>query len=183
MLFSFNVFAACSDFSARGLTDEQTQQIRVNCEQMRLETVKSAKSVITGSDISRDDVSAWAGIAKEFGQALGVAAKEVGISVNEFMQTPAGYLAVALIVWSMAGNHIIALVLILLLTWLFIFINKRLWFSHAEYVEKSFLGFKWNKKVNHYLTYRNMVDTSIFISVVSVMILCGSVALIFANIN
>jgi hypothetical protein len=45
--------------------------------------------------------------AEGFAKALAIAAKELGITINEFLATPAGKLTAALIIWKVAGVAII----------------------------------------------------------------------------
>jgi hypothetical protein len=45
--------------------------------------------------------------AEGFAKALAIAAKELGITINEFLATPAGKLTAALIIWKVAGAAIV----------------------------------------------------------------------------
>lgn len=58
-----------------------------------------------------ENVSAYAEVAKGVAEAIGIAAREVGIAVDEFVKTDTGKLTVALIVWHVAGDDIISIVI------------------------------------------------------------------------
>lgn len=49
----------------------------------------------------------WSEAAKGFAQALGIAAKELGIAANDFLDSPAGYLLAAILLFNYAGGAII----------------------------------------------------------------------------
>ena len=49
----------------------------------------------------------WANVGSSIGQAFGSAAKEVGIAINDFANSPVGRVAMALIVWHFIGGALI----------------------------------------------------------------------------
>ncbi len=63
--------------------------------------------------------SAWgtqaAAAAEGFAKAIGIAARELGVTVNEFLKTDAGKLAALIIVWKMIGASLVKLVMGLLI--------------------------------------------------------------------
>lgn len=66
------------------------------------------KNIITTAN--EDKVERWVKIGTNIGQGLAGAAKEVGVAVNEFSNTPVGQLTMALIVWHMVGNVIVHII-------------------------------------------------------------------------
>lgn len=52
-------------------------------------------------------VDQWLNIGERIGKMIGGAAKEVGVAVNDFVKTPVGMTAMALIVWHYMGGVII----------------------------------------------------------------------------
>ena len=57
--------------------------------------------------LTEDRVEKWVKIGSNIGQGLAGAAKEVGVAVNDFSQTPVGQLTMLLIVWHMIGAQLI----------------------------------------------------------------------------
>lgn len=62
------------------------------------------------SDTTVDNVDRWVKIGSNIGMGLAGAAKEVGVTVNEFATTPVGQMTTLLIVWHMIGVQLIHLV-------------------------------------------------------------------------
>lgn len=155
----------------RGVPDEFAQKLKVECEQMKLaaEATTSAANAITPERLSE-----WAQISEQFAKALGIAAREVGVSVNEFMGTPAGIITTAVILWSVLGQDVLALLGMICITSLLIWWNKRLWFSHYE--RTPVVEGKWfnsgGKEEVRYLKWANMEDGGIFLSVISCAVYC-----------
>lgn len=54
-----------------------------------------------------EKVDQWLNIGERIGKMIGGAAKEIGVAVNEFVKTPVGLTAMALIVWHYMGGVII----------------------------------------------------------------------------
>ena len=54
-----------------------------------------------------DKVDQWLNIGERIGKMIGGAAKEVGVAVNDFVKTPVGITAMALIVWHYMGSMIV----------------------------------------------------------------------------
>jgi hypothetical protein len=76
-----------------------------------------------------EKVSQWVDIGERIGKMIGGVAKEVGVAVNEFVQTPVGKMAMVIIVWHYMGSvliHVVAGLLILVLGLSFIlYMTKR----------------------------------------------------------
>lgn len=54
-----------------------------------------------------EKVDQWLNIGERIGKMIGGAAKEVGVAVNDFVKTPVGLTAMALIVWHYMGGVIV----------------------------------------------------------------------------
>jgi len=67
---------------------------------------EAAKVVATSTPAK---VSEWIDIGSKIGQAMGGAAKEIGVAVNEFVKTPVGQWTMAIIVWKFMGGVIMHL--------------------------------------------------------------------------
>lgn len=61
-------------------------------------------------EVVAENVSAYAEVAKGVAEAIGIAAREVGVAVDDFIKTDAGKMTVALVVWHVAGDDIIGIV-------------------------------------------------------------------------
>lgn len=96
------------------------------------ETLAACKQQATriAPEVVVQDVSAYAEIAKGVAEAIGIAAREVGVAVDEFVKTDAGKMTIALIVWHVAGDDIKGIVFgvpcILFAVWLWFAISHRL---------------------------------------------------------
>ena len=67
----------------------------------------SSKNSSVPVALAEDRVEKWVKIGSNIGQGLAGAAKEVGVAVNDFSQTPVGQLTMLLIVWHMIGAQLI----------------------------------------------------------------------------
>lgn len=155
----------------RGVPESMLQKLKVECEQMKL----AAETTVTvASTMTPERISEWAQISEQFAKALGIAASEVGISVNEFMGTPAGIITTAVIIWTVLGQDFLAILGMFCITWLLVWWNKRLWFSHYE--RTPLVEGKWfnsgGKDVIHYLPWAKMADGGIAFSMISCAIYC-----------
>ena len=96
--------ASAFALDTNGLTPEQIAAVQ--------KSIDAAKQANTGTTLSM--ASEWgaqaATAAEGFAKALGIAAREIGVTVNEFISTPAGKLTAALIVWKVAGATLVSMV-------------------------------------------------------------------------
>lgn len=162
-LMSVNVFAC--EIRAFGLSDEVRQQLKVQCEQMKLASTKAGSKVIPGVDA--ETVGQWAQISQEFAKAIGLAAREIGVSVNEFIRTPAGMITVAVILWVSLGKSLVLLAM-LPMVWVFTgIILRRLWFSHYDTVERGFWIFQRKVQVRRFIGYKDADEGMLILSFVS----------------
>lgn len=90
-----------------GLSDAQIAALKAQAATMSAEAAKADDPASLLSN-----AASWgqqASIAAEgFAKALVVAAKEIGVSANEFLQTDAGKLTAVLIVWKVAGTGLLS---------------------------------------------------------------------------
>ena len=164
---------AC-DITRSDLPDAMVQELKVKCEQMKLDlkTQPPAPVIAAVPQITRDDVSEWAKISQEFAKALGIAAKEVGSSVNEFLATPAGILLAATLVWMVLGKSILGIGVGFLLTYATIKLNRRFWYDRIDIIEGvSFLKRPTKKEVVRYANWSQMDASAIGWSIVSIILL------------
>ena len=92
--------AMAGEVSTVGLSKTQIAELTIQAENMKT----------TGDVTTLDQLSSYAAFGKEFGSAIAQTANELGVVTNEFIQTPAGKLTVALIVWKIAGDDLFGIV-------------------------------------------------------------------------
>lgn len=96
-------FASSTSVDTTGLSDAQIAELKA------IAAATVAKSAKTTPDIGATIgiASTWgtqaAAAADGFAKAIGIAARELNVSVNEFLQTDAGKLAAIVIIWKVAG--------------------------------------------------------------------------------
>ncbi|MEG1350441.1 MAG: hypothetical protein RSD49_20635 [Hafnia sp.] len=170
---------SCEIQGVNELSDTMIQELKVRCEQLKLENkqaepLAAAAEAAAKSAITREDVSQWAQISTEFAKALGIAAREVGIGVNEFLVTPAGFLTAVVLIWVVVGKSVIGILVGALITLLIVKLNKRFWFSCIEKVEvKGWGGRVKYKDVTRYLTWNEMNDNALGWSIGTMILLAG----------
>jgi hypothetical protein len=170
----------CSDIRVAGLPAKQLTELRIQCEQAKLVNIEQPSGMIIDR-ITPERVSEWSDIAGSFTNAIGTAASRIGVSVNEFMKTPAGYLTVAIIVWKIAGSEIIALLLCSLYMYISFKIIGRLWSNGDTIINKSFGPFKWQKMKPQYNSYIDQPDSCVFFTLV--IFASNAVMVMFAIFN
>ena len=91
-----------AQMSAIGLTEEQAAQLQLQAAQMKMK--KNPVENITPAQVEK-----YASIGAAIGQSLVSTAKAVGQEVNDFVKTPVGMMAAALIAWSIVGHELASL--------------------------------------------------------------------------
>lgn len=76
-------------------------------EVIKMVAEKASKNEAGPGASAEERVEKWVKIGSNIGQGLAGAARELGVAVNEFSQTPVGRLTMALIVWNMIGSQLI----------------------------------------------------------------------------
>ena len=120
MIFALFMFSAsAAQIDTTGLTEAQIAQLKANAAQ---QVANNTKGPFSKKAEQTDDkevsatlalASTWgnqaAAAAEGFSKAITIAAKELGVTVNDFLHTDAGKLTAALIVWKVAGAQIIGM--------------------------------------------------------------------------
>lgn len=102
---SVSSFAA---ISTDGLTEAQRKEIEQSVQKLKSEN--SGNSANTSANI-RKEVSAWAEIGTNVGQAMVAAAKELGVAATSFAETPLGKITVAIVVFNLIGGSLAKIVI------------------------------------------------------------------------
>lgn len=98
LFFAISVPAqACNLTGVDGLPDSVVKQLELECEKAK-ETATSAAETY-----KVEKLSAYAEVATQVAKALGVAAKELGLAVNDFLKSPAGLLTAGVIIVKVLG--------------------------------------------------------------------------------
>lgn len=100
--------------------------------------MESCRTEISGAasilpEATPEKATEWSDAAKGFAEALGIAARELGIATNDFLTSPAGVLLAAILLFNYAGGAIVGfpftVFTILVLLWLV----RRLTTEKVEY--------------------------------------------------
>lgn len=81
-------------FNKSGLTDEQVIQLEKAAAELQLNSQKS----------TTETVSEWVSIGGQLGKGLSSCAKELGVEVNNFVQTPVGKITAFVIIYKIIGR-------------------------------------------------------------------------------
>lgn len=125
MLFlsmSFAAYGAPSNtgcnISTDGLSPEVVKQMMDLCVKD-----KEKQASVAGSENIKN-LGEFAIIAKEFASSLGVAADELGMAANKFLDSPAGMLTAGVIIWKVFAMNILGLFFILVTIGFWIFMLR-----------------------------------------------------------
>jgi hypothetical protein len=161
-------FAAQTSIDTSGLTEAQVAELKAHAAQV---VAQAAKGVEAPSDPKQVTAmvtlaATWgqqaAAAAEGFAKALSLAAKELGITVNDFLHTDAGKLTAALIIWKVAGAAFIKLLYGLLFVTVGLTIAQmiymRLFTAGYEKVEYSRFGgfFKGTRMIRVPKTFKDL---------------------------
>lgn len=126
-----------------GLDSEAMATLRVACEQALLDaTTSSALSTVAGDlSMNPDKLSEYGLVAQEWAKALGIAATELGIAVDTFLDTDAGKLTAFIIIWQVMGENILGFLfgvpLLVTILWLGMRTAQRAKIRSIEYSEEQ----------------------------------------------
>jgi hypothetical protein len=168
-LFAAAVLALCAVTSfatvidTSGLSEAQVAELKAHAAKVVADAAKQAdpsaavQQAATNPGAAVTLAATWgqqaAAAAEGFAKALGIAAKELGVTVNDFLHTDAGKLTAALIIWKVAGASVAKILYALLFVTVGMFITRmiylRLFTKGYEKVEYSRLGgfFKGTKLI------------------------------------
>jgi len=192
---SVSAFAASTTVDTSGLTEAQIAEIKAIAAKKVAET--AAQAAKPAADVTPEKVTAgvtlaatWgtqaAAAAEGFAKALGIAAKELNITINDFLKSPAGMLTAGLIIWKMAGAAILhALYGFIVLTVGLTMIRvryTRLFTKGHEKVEYSRFGgfFKGTRMVRVPKTFQDLHNDGEWLAF-WVMIILTVVVMVFAG--
>lgn len=86
---------------------EATRNLGPQATETLLESCRKAAPTVAEKLADPVQADKWATVAKGFAEAIGNAAKGLGIAANDFLNSPAGYLLAAILLFNYAGGAII----------------------------------------------------------------------------
>lgn len=142
------------------------QELIVQCEQKKLLAAQEASNSVVSitkpdGTISTEKLSEWGKIAQEFAKALGIAAKEMGIAIDDFLGTTAGKLTAIIIIYHVMGEAILGIFLGIPLMFVSWYVGYKLFkfISVKDYEQKTVRTWRGEKIVN-IPTYNSISDMS-----------------------
>lgn len=117
ILLATSISASAVDTS--NLTSAQIAKLQADASAIAAQNMAAKENgglnaVIQNPEEAVSLMSTWgvqtAAAAKGFAEALGVAAHELNIGANEFLDTPAGKLTAGIIIWKVMGEAILSLI-------------------------------------------------------------------------
>ena len=135
-------FAAgdCDLTTVAGLGAEAMAKLRVDCEQAILDELKAPLTSVAGlTDPGK--LSEYGLVAQEWAKALGIAATELGIAADTFLDTDAGKLTAVIIIWQVMGEtllgFLIGVPLLVMIMWIGIRTARHAKIRSIEYSEEE----------------------------------------------
>lgn len=161
-MFASSSYASCSQISKSGISDFAHQKLVLACEQARLDEL----ALPTPSDVTATmrDYAQAGQFAKEIAEAVGILAKELGMAVDDFLHTDAGFLIAALLIWKIAGVQIIGFIIglpLMVLIWILVIkAGKNMFITDRENITvKARFGGERVIQVPQYRRYRDLSDS------------------------
>lgn len=162
LLFSSGAFAAC-EITGTGLPDNVVQKLKTDCETLRLEQINKKVLEKAAEEsaplITPERVTGWAQVAEGFANAMGAAAKQLNISVNEFIKTPAGLITIGVILWKVIGVSILKFLAMYAVFVLCKSILQVMWRVGSVPVTRTFAWWTWTKNKPVYSTWEESTDS------------------------
>lgn len=166
LFFAMSNPAIACTLQASGLPETIQKQLELECEKAmdEMSVVEETKKA--------EQLSAYAEVAVQVARALGVAAQELGVAVNDFLKSPAGLLTAGVIIFKVFGPLIFGGIAALFINLIGYKVLKSMWYRHLP-DEVEVVGlFNTTKMVPQYrrIHYNeaadSMVQLSFFILVV-----------------
>lgn len=117
------LFAVTTNVYSSDLTPVQKAELALQQAKLAEQNQNKATTIIDNPE----KVNQWLDIGTNLGKALSGTAKEMGIGINEFIQTPAGKVSLYLIIWKVLGAEIASILTVLFLWAMYIY------FVHTHY--------------------------------------------------
>ena len=112
-LFAATSFAGQSSVDTSGLSEAQVAEIKAYAAKQVADVARAAAQPATAETVTAGVTLAatWgqqaAMAAEGFAKAMGIAAKELNVTINDFLKSDAGKLTAILIIWKVAGAAVV----------------------------------------------------------------------------
>lgn len=140
----------CSNLAeaTRDLNSQETENLLESC---RPKVAKGIEELANPETANK-----WAEASKGFASAIGGAAKELGIAVNDFLDSPAGYILALILLLKFGGGTIIGGLLTVFTLYFWWFVNRRVMIKEVEYENTPiFWGALTMRRVKRYVTEKD----------------------------
>lgn len=120
LLFSGVAFAQQATHNPCANIPEATRNMNQQEVTTLLETCRAPAATVVEQLTNPETANKWSDAAKGFAEAIGIAAKELGIAANDFLDSPAGYLLAFILLFNYGGGMVIGVpmsVFTILLWW------------------------------------------------------------------
>ncbi len=151
--------ASCTMQYTGNIPDSVIKDLEKRCEAVKEEFDKKAAQ--ESAEETGKRWSAYSEASLQFAKAIGVAAREVGSSVNDFMLTPAGILTMIVILTKVFGHTLLAAVLYIFMVSICFFVVRFLFTKSVEHKPYTSWGFQREKKIRTYYTWDQMSETPV----------------------
>lgn len=143
--------------------------------------VEATKNTIAAPS-SVQEATQWGLMAKEFAMALGIAAREIGVSVNEFVASPAGHITVAVILWKTLGASLAKIFIVVWVWGVGFWVLRHIWTHSYETRESvNIFGATRTKRERVYYNWDNGEDTQVICAAVVCLAMAGLTAACIAS--
>lgn len=151
-------------FAPLALADEAPKcDIPGNFAPETLAAMKKACEQTIATPPQIKDATQWGQMAQEFAKALGIAAHEIGVSVNEFVASPAGYITVGVVLWKTVGGSIAKYGLVFCIWLLGTCLIRGMWtVRHVDREYKNIFGSLRTKRTRVYNSWSDAEDSQVF---------------------
>lgn len=174
-LCSLATYADCT-ITASGLTDVAKKELELSCLK-----AQAVEKVTPEANVEK--ISKYAGIATEVATAIGIAAKNLGQEVNEFITTPAGMLTVAIILVKIFGKLVGMIFASLLICTILLKILKYMWTEPVEgepVLVPRWFGILGTREIHRrrFVSYKNASENLVGWTIAAVILMLGSIILV-----
>lgn len=146
MAFSFNAVAQnktnpCDNIPL-ATKEMNAQEVNTLLEACRGKTASGVAAI--ADTVTPENASRFSEAAKGVAQAVGIAAKELGIAANDFLDSPAGYVLAAVLLFNYGGSLIAGILFGLPITFLALFLLYKFYRNYrAAECEYQYIPVLW----------------------------------------
>ena len=178
-MFSWTALAEDCTITASGLTDVARKTLELQC-------IKAQAEIAATPQMDAEKISKYAGIATEVASAIGIAANNLGVEVNKFINTPAGMLTVTIILLKIFGKLIGMMLASLVICIVLTKVLKYMWTEPLEGEDAKpvivggwFFG-RGSRAVQprRLIGYKKADDTLVGWTVAMIVVMLGSIFLV-----